>query len=469
VQTGKLPAADTMDMPQTPRDGAAHLDVAFSFEAGSAHPEVRHVLVGYTQQYEIEYLQRKMHSYWQRDGRPVESMLAEAEAQYAALDARGTKFDEELAADLTKAGGDDYSRLAILAYRQTLAAHGLAADVSGAPMLFAKENFSNGDIGTVDVLYPSGPFFLLFNPALLEAQVRPVLDYASLPRWKFPFAPHDLGRYPIANGQEYGGGERTEEDQMPVEESGNMLILGAALGQAQGDWHVAKKYWPQFTKWAEYVRDKGLDPENQLCTDDFAGHLAHNANLSIKAIEALGAYSQMARGLGQASVADDYLHTAKEMAAKWEQMGKDGDHYKLAFDKPGTWSQKYNLVWDQLLGLQIFDTRVRDTELAFYLAHLNQYGLPLDTRADYTKLDWEIWTATLAPSQDQFLSFLKPIAKWMDESPTRVPLTDWYDTKNGKQIGFQARSVVGGIYIKALADKELAAKWRSRVTATSQR
>ena len=468
VQTGKLPAADAMDMPQTPRDGAAHLDVAFSFEAASAHPEVRHVLVGYTQQFEIEYLQRKMRSYWQRDGRTVESMLADAESQYAELNARGTKFDEELAADLIKAGGEDYARVALLAYRQTLGAHGLAADVSGAPMLFAKENFSNGDIGTVDVLYPSAPFFLLFNPALLEAQVRPVLDYASMPRWKFPFAPHDLGRYPIANGQEYGGGERTEEDQMPVEESGNLLILGAALGQAQGDWHVAKQYWPQFTKWAEYVRDKGLDPENQLCTDDFAGHLAHNANLSIKAIEALGAYSQMARGLGQTSVADDYLHAAKEMAQKWEQMGRDGDHYKLAFDKPGTWSQKYNLVWDQLLGLGIFDTRVRDTELAFYLAHLNQYGLPLDTRADYTKLDWEIWTATLAPSQDQFLSFLKPIAKWMDESPTRVPLTDWYDTKNGKQIGFQARSVVGGIYIKALADKDLAKKWRSRVTATSR-
>ena len=261
---------------------------------------------------------------------------------------------------LTARAAPGYRQLALLAYRQTLAAHGLVADLDGKPMLFAKENFSNGDIATVDVLYPSAPFFLFFNPALLEAQVRPVLEYARLPRWKFPFAPHDLGRYPLANGQEYGGGELTEEDQMPVEESGNLLILGAALGQAQGDWHVAKEYWPEFTKWAKYVREKGLDPENQLCTDDFAGHLAHNANLSIKAIEGLGAYAQMARGLGENAVADDYAAAAKQMATQWETMARDGDHYKLAFDRSGTWSQKYNLVWDQLLSLDLFAPQIRE-------------------------------------------------------------------------------------------------------------
>ncbi|MBV9766188.1 MAG: DUF4965 domain-containing protein [Acidobacteriaceae bacterium] len=464
IKSGSLPGSDDLEMPQeVARGGAAHLAVAFPITLDGSQSVSRHVLLAYTERYSIEYLNRKLRPYWQRNGQTPEEMLVAAETQYGAIEQRGNQFDSELTQDLERIGGKPYAQLATLAYRQTFAAHGFAADLDGAPMLFPKENFSNGCISTVDVLYPSAPFFLFFSPALLEAQLKPVLEYSALPRWKWPFAPHDLGTYPLADGQVYGGGERTEEDQMPVEESGNMLILLAALGREQGNWHLSQHYWPQLAKWAEYLRAKGLDPENQLSTDDFAGHLAHNANLSIKAIEGLAAYAEIARGLGKSDIAKDYSSAAKDMAAKWVQMAIDGDHYKLAFDKPGTWSQKYNLVWDQLLGLNLFPARVRETELSFYAQHLNQYGLPLDNRADYTKLDWELWTATLSQNPEQFNAFMTPIFKWLSETPSRVPLTDWYDTKNGKQIGFQARSVVGGLYIKALADQQLAKKWRDRV------
>jgi len=466
--TGALPAADDMDMPLMPRERAAHLAVLLPLGKVAAAPVSRHVLLSYTEDYAIEYLGRKLRPYWQRNNETVQQMLSTAETEYPSLEQRGQRFDRELTADLEKAGGKPYAQLATLAFRQTFAAHGLAADFDGTPMLFPKENFSNGCISTVDVLYPSAPFFLFFNPALIQAQLKPVMEYAALPRWKWPFAPHDLGTYPLANGQVYGGGEVSEDNQMPVEESGNLLIMVAAMGQEEGNWDFARQYWPQFTKWAEYLRDKGLDPANQLSTDDFAGHLAHNANLSIKAIEGLAAYAQMARGVGKPDVAADYSRAAADMAAKWQTMGIDGDHYKLAFDKPGTWSQKYNLVWDQILGFNLFPAKVRQTEIAFYLQHLNQFGLPLDNRRDYTKLDWEIWTATLADTPqpgnpDPFATFMAPIGRWINEGPTRVPLTDWYDTKDGKEQGFQARSVVGGVYIKALSDKSLAAKWRNRI------
>lgn len=232
-----------------------------------------------------------------------------------------------------------------------------------------------------------------------------------------------------------------------------MLILLAALAQRDGNAEYARPYWPLLVKWAAYLKEKGMDPDNQLSTDDFAGHLAHNTNLSIKAILALGGFSQLARMLGHAAVADEYGALAKGMAARWEPMAADGDHYRLAFDKPGTWSQKYNLVWDRLLGLNLFDPAIARKEVAFYLRNQQKYGLPLDNRSGYTKLDWITWSAVLAPDRAGFEALIAPVHKFLDESPSRVPMTDWYWTAEGTQRGFQARSVVGGVYLKLLAER----------------
>lgn len=455
LASGSLAQTDDMDMPLEPRNRAAHLAVAFHVQASPAGEVNRHVLLAYDDSYSIEYLGRKLRPYWRRDGQTAAAMLTLSEAQYPHLEERGKHFDAELTGDLTRVGGKDYAWLATLAYRQTFAAHGFAADVDDTPMLFPKENFSNGCISTVDVLYPSSPFFLFFNPALLEAQLKPVLEYSALPRWKFPFAPHDLGTYPLADGQVYGGGELTEENQMPVEESANMLIMMDALGRAQGNQHLAEQYWPQLTKWADYLLTDGLDPANQLSTDDFAGHLAHNTNLSIKAIEALGAFVQIARGVGDSQLAVRYETIVRKLPAQWEKMALDGDHYKLAFDQPGTWSQKYNLVWDDLLDLHLFPERIMKTEWAFYTKQMRRYGLPLDNRKTITKLDWEVWTATLASNPNEFQDLIHQLVLWADETPSRVPTTDYYDTESGKQISFQARSVVGGVFIKALRDKSI--------------
>ena len=462
VEQGSLPTSDDMEMPAAPRDGAAHLAAVLHLGSVSSSPVSQHVLVSYTQGFPIEYLNQRLRPYWQRNGETVAAMLDEAEQQYAALDARGRQYDRQLTADLTQAGGADYAYLGNLSYRQSLAACQVTADTDGTPLYFCKENFSNGCIGTVDVMYPQSPILLFFNPALMEAQVEPVLRYAELPRWKFPFSPHDLGTWPLADGQVYGGGERTEENQMPVEESGDMLILTDAIAQTEGNAHLAERYWPLLTKWAEYLRQAGLDPANQLSTDDFAGHLAHNANLSIKAIDALGAYADLAKRLGHADVAKQYRTTAEGFSKQWMGMAADGDHTKLAFDKPGTWSQKYNLVWDTVLGLHLFPPSLRESEVKFYLAHENAYGVPLDSRKTYTKLDWELWSATMASTPEQFGQFIAPLAKWADMTPNRVPLSDWYDTITGnKQQGFQARSVVGGLFIKALSDEALAKKWQA--------
>jgi len=451
--TGRLPESD---------DLAARPVLAYSIAMGRVSaPVTRYLMLAYDDLFAIEYFQRKERAWWRRNGDTAFDLIRKARRDHDSLLARSKRFDEELVADLKKAGGAKYADLAVLAYRETLAAHKLVADADGTALYFPKENFSNGCIATVDVIYPSAPFTLLFSPRLLRAQLQPVLDYARMDRWKFPFAPHDLGQYPQANGQVYGGGERTEENQMPVEESGNMLIMLAALARVEGNASFTQPYWPQVTKWAEYLKAKGLDPENQLSTDDFAGHLAHNANLSIKAILALGSYAILAEMTGHKAEAAQYRSTAQEFARKWQELAIDGDHYKLAFDKPGTWSQKYNLVWDRLLGLNIFPGEIARREIAFYKKSLNPFGLPLDNRRDYTKLDWILWTATLTDNQADFETIVAPSWQFANDSPTRVPLTDWYDTKTAKQQGFQARSVVGGLFIKMLADP---ATWKKYAT-----
>jgi hypothetical protein len=457
---GRLPNSDDLADPTDPRRGAGTA-LAFGIDLGMAGPRPvsRYLMLAYDDLYSIEFFQRRERAWWRRQNAGPAELLRDARREHYALLQRAQRFDDELMADLRKAGGEEYARLGALAYRQTLAAHKLAADADGTAMYFPKENFSNGCIGTVDVIYPSAPFTLLFNPRLLQAQLQPVMEYARMQRWPWPFAPHDLGTYPQANGQVYGGGERTAENQMPVEESGNMLILAAALARAQGNAAFAEKYWPELTKWAGYLKEKGLDPENQLSTDDFAGHLAHNANLSIKAILALGAYGVLCEMTGRKNEAAQYRQTARDFAARWAQLAADGDHFKLAFDKPGTWSQKYNLVWDRILGLGLFPPEVARKEVAFYVTKQNQFGLPLDNRKDYTKLDWILWTATLADSPADFAKLVAPVYRFANESPSRVPLTDWYDTVTGKQQGFQARSVVGGVFVKLLADPAVWKKW----------
>ena len=461
---GTLPEADDDDMPKPAwwRGHTAHLAVAFHLGQVGEAPVERHVMLSYTERDSIEYLGRKLRPYWQRNGMTDAAMLETAEAERLALEDKGTAFDEDLMKDMGKAGGKDYAYLTALAFRQTMGAHELVADVDGRPMLFSKENDSNGCIDTVDVTYPSAPFFLLFNPRLLEAQLEPMMRYASLPRWRFPFAPHDLGTYPLADGQVYGGGELTEDNQMPVEESGDLILLIAALGRSEGNWNFAEKYFPQLEKWAAYLADKGMDPDNQLSTDDFAGHLAHNTNLSIKAIEALGAFAEIAKHTGHPELAHHYAAMAHEMAPRWETMARDGDHYKLAFDQSNTWSQKYNLVWDKLLDLHLFPPSIAKTEWAFYAQQMKPYGLPLDNRKTITKLDWEFWTASLSDDPQQFASLAAAVRRWTNETPSRVPLTDYYDAVSGLQKGFQARSVVGGIFIKVLYDPAMAKRWAAR-------
>ena len=404
-------------------------------------------MLAYDELFAVQYFNNNLKPWWKLDASDtMEEEMALAAADYPEVIKQCKAFDEKLYQDLVAAGGKKYADLCELAYRQSIAAHTLVKSPQAKLLFLSKENMSNGSINTVDVTYPSAPLFLVYNPELLKGMLNGIFYYSESGKWDKPFAAHDLGTYPIANGQTYGG-------DMPVEESGNMLILTGLIAKVEGNASYAKQHWETLTSWANYLEKHGFDPVNQLSTDDFSGHLARNTNLSVKAIMGLALYGEMAGMLGKKKIRKKYLKMARDMARKWMEMAADGDHYTLAFGEQGTWSQKYNLVWDKILDLDVFPDPVLEKEIDFYLSRQNSFGLPLDNRANYTKSDWVLWTATLAESEEDFISLVAPIWEYAHETPDRVPLSDWHSTTDAEVVGFRARSVVGGYFIKLLEMK----------------
>lgn len=457
AQTGKLPRPDRSQM----QGGKGHASLrgtvaakvadmpamAYVHDFGQVEQASSFTMLGYDEVQDIEYMYERYKGYWAHGGQvTIFQAFRNLQARYASIMARCRAFDKQVYDDGLAAGGKQYAEILSGSYRHVMAAHKLFEDKDGNLLWFSKENNSNGCVNTVDLTYPEAPLFLAYNPELQKAMMTSIFEYSRSGRWTKPFAAHDLGTYPIANGQVYGG-------DMPLEEAGNMITLAAQICLMEGNASYVAPYWNDITLWADYLSENGQDPTNQLCTDDFAGHWAHNCNLSLKAICGVAGYSVLARLRGDEATADKYLARAKEMAQKWEEMALEGDHYRLAFDRENTWSQKYNMIWDKMWGLNLFSDKVYDREIKYYLKHQNKYGLPLDCRKDYTKSDWIMWTAAMSPDTKTFQKFVAPVYTYINETESRVPISDWSDTKTAKMVGFKARSVIGGYWMKVLMDK----------------
>jgi hypothetical protein len=218
-----------------------------------------------------------------------------------------------------------------------------------------------------------------------------------------------------------GANENIVETQMPVEEAGNMLVLAAALARAEGHAGFAATLRVLLRQWADYLVEAGLNPGEQLRTHDFSGVLGHNVNLSAKAIMGIAVYTQLAAQLGDATEAARVRATAEDFAARWIHDASNGDGTRLAFNQPGSWSLKYNLVWDRLLGFDLFPEAERRREQDFYRTKTGLYGVPLDGRSTVTKPEWMLWAACLAADRPLLEDWSERIIRYANETPSRVP------------------------------------------------
>ncbi len=453
VTTGNLPKSETSVVRST--SFANMPSISFMNNLGNVKNYRNFMLIGYDEVYDMKYMGKNYKAYYARNGKTIFTSFEELRDNYSSIMARCRALDKMIYDDALAAGNVKYAEQLSGCYRLVMAAHKLFEDNTGKPLYFSKENKSNGCVNTVDLTYPSSPLYLLYNPELLKGMILSILDYAlSDARKEKNCAAHDLGQYPLANGQVYG-------DTMPLEESANIIILADAICRITGDGKWLMPYNDILKIWAEYCRAEGQNPGNQLCTDDFKGPSEQNTNLSVKAILAIAAYANLLPYInGNIADVEKYMQYAKNMALLWEADARNGNHYRMGFNMPDTWSLKYNLVWDKLWGLNLFPKEIYNREIDWYLSNMNKYGTPLDNRVlrggeHDTKSDWLLWVAAMAPDNETFLKFSDCHYNYINETTSRIPLSDWYDTNTGRSISFSARSVIGGLWMKVLMDRHM--------------
>ena len=433
------------------------------------------IMVGFDDLVSILYFGDWQRGYYFDGGKTIIDALAETYESIDAIDKKLADEDAKLRRVAQKYG-EEYLDILYASLRQSIAAHKLIKDRDGKVIFLSKECNSNGCIGTVDVSYPSIPLYLLADTEYVKGMMRPVFKFARMPVWEYDFAPHDVGTYPLCCGQVYGltpkksylktGFAQTHPDiylfpagsdvfdfnmQMPVEECANMIIMAYACYDRDGDIDFLRENYDLLKKWVKYLIEYGLKPANQLCTDDFAGHLANNINLAVKATVGIGCFAKIAEAIGECGA--DYRTTAERFAKEIEAFGEQYSHIPITWDSDDTtFSLKYNMLFDKMLGLGLFKKETVEREIDCYLARLEKCGAPLDSRSDRAKSDWIIWTAALCDDDAKREQLIHGISVFMRECSDRMPFGDYYFCKEGIRRNFTNRTVQGGCFALLLRD-----------------
>ncbi|KAL2390235.1 glutaminase [Blastomyces gilchristii SLH14081] len=332
---------------------------------------------------------------WQSWFRNVDNLLSFHYSDFQNASTLAARYSSQLEIDAFLSGAEDYVDIVALSARQVLGATSFSGTAEN-PILFLKEISSNGNCQTIDVIFPSFPFFLYTNPRWLVYLLEPLIEHMLSGQYPNTYAMHDLGtHFPNITGHPDG-----RDEYMPVEECGNMLIMGLAvvnslrypakssvvpavnteddenvgifplvdlescgsIDKLDSPWAMTpdagdkaqrwvKRSYKLWKQWTGYLVEFSLLPENQLSTDDFAGWLALQTNLALKGIIGINAMSGLSSVVGNKDDSRYYKNISDTYIAKWEEYGfsRDKTHAKLSYDWYGSWTTLYNLYADSLL------------------------------------------------------------------------------------------------------------------------
>ncbi|TQS34475.1 hypothetical protein Golomagni_05139 [Golovinomyces magnicellulatus] len=350
---------------------------------------------------------------------------------------------DKISVDSISVAGDDYGIITSLSARQIFASMQLMG-TPNKPYLFLKEISSNGNCQTVDVIFPTFPALLYLNPVLVKLLLEPLYENQEAGKYPNTYAIHDLGaHYPQFIGHPSG-----DDQAMPLEECGNMIIMTLSYAQRTEDYAYLSAHYPILKKWVGFLVNEALIPADQLSTDDFQGKLSNQTNLALKGIIAIEAMSVISHLTGNENDRQKYTDIAHDYITKWQDFAIVNDevpHTSLAYGDDKSYGLLYNLYCDRLLGLKLVPQKIYDMQSNFYPTIAKQYGVNLDSRNDATKSDWQMWVAAISsPSTKEM--FITKMKQWIIQTPTNRALTDLYDVNTGDywQNTFIARPVVGG-------------------------
>lgn len=362
-------------------------------------------------------------------------------------------LDDKIKADSDAEAGANYTLLTTLAVRQAFGALEYA-NTTDNPLIFLKEISSDGNVNTVDVIFPFHPITIYLNPDILRYLLDPIYINSENFHWPFQFTIHDIGaRFPNATGHDDG-----EAEMQPLEECGNIIIMTLAYAQRKNDTEYLNQHYTILRQWNDYLVNDSLIPANQISTDDFAGSLANQTNLAVKGIIGIEAMAVIANLTGHFDDGANFTNISHTYIDQWVDLaaaaGADPPHTTLNYGNDSTYSLLYNIFPDKELGLGLVPQQTFDQQSDFYPAIIANYtyGAPLDTRGNYTKSDWQIYCASVA-SPDTKAAFIDKIASFVSGTPTNTPLTDLFYVESGdhpvinnQTVLFENRPVVGGFF-----------------------